>query len=94
MLALCLYHTYTHVHTHLHAQCSVKATLCGTSTHELEVCLARLNSHLTTTSGQYLVRDSLSLADVVTWASLYVLLAPNGSSVDDSKGIYFFLNAL
>ena len=41
--------------------------------------LSRLESHLTTCGGQYIVHDELSLSDVVVWSTLYVLLAPDGN---------------
>ena len=35
---------------------------------------------MTTCGGQYLLQDKLSLADVVVWASLYVLLSPEATT--------------
>ena len=51
----------------------------GSLSHELLVCLGRLESHLTNCP-QFMVGETLSLADVVTWAALYVLLSPEGST--------------
>ena len=53
--------------------------ISGSLSHELLVCLGRLESHLTNYP-QFMVGETLSLADVVTWAALYVLLSPEGST--------------
>ena len=53
--------------------------ISGSLSHELLVCLGRLESHLTNCL-QFMVGEALSLADVVTWAALYVLLSPEGST--------------
>ena len=53
--------------------------ISGSLSHELLVCLGRLESHLTNCP-QFMVGETLSLADVVTWAALYVLLSPEGST--------------
>ena len=53
--------------------------ISGSLSHELLVCLGRLESHLTNCP-QFMVGEALSLADVVTWAALYVLLSPEGST--------------
>lgn len=50
----------------------------GDLSHDLLVCLGRLESHLSTCRG-YIVQG-LTLSDIVSWASLYVLLAPDGNS--------------
>ena len=58
----------------------MKSTMIsGSLSHELLVCLGRLESHLTNCP-QFMVGEGLSLADVVTWAALYVLLSPEGST--------------
>ena len=40
------------------------------------MCLGRLEGHMTTCGGQYLLEEELSLADVLVWATLYTLVAP------------------
>jgi glutathione S-transferase len=59
----------------------VKSTLIGGAPSEsLCVCLGRLESHMTTCGGGFLVQERLSLADVVIWATLYALLAPESTA--------------
>ena len=59
----------------------MKATLIGGAPSEsLCVCLGRLESHMTTCGGGFLVQERLSLADVVIWAALYALLAPESTA--------------
>ena len=59
----------------------MKATLIsGTPSESLCVCLGRLESHMTTCGGGFLVQERLSLADVAIWATLYALLAPESTA--------------
>ena len=58
----------------------MKSTLItGSPSQELLVCLSRLEGHLSNCHG-FLVGEALSLADVTVWATLYVLLSPEGST--------------
>ena len=52
------------------------AVAAGEPTHDLLTCLSRLESHLSL-GHQYLIPEGLSLADVVVWSRLYVLLSPD-----------------
>ena len=48
----------------------------GSLSDRLLTCLGRLESHMTTCGGQYLLADALSMADVLVWATLYVVATP------------------
>ena len=64
----------------------MKATLIGGSPSEsLCVCLGRLESHMTTCGGSFLVQERLSLADVAIWATLYALLAPESTASNGER---------
>ena len=41
---------------------------------------------MTTCGGQYLLQDRLSLADVVVWATFYVLLSPEAPTAQSEGG--------
>lgn len=69
-------------------QASVFSSISTSSLSEgLLVCLGRLESHMTTCGGQYLLQDAVSLADIVVWATLYVVLAPEAAT---SQSISFY----
>ncbi len=73
-----LAHTHPHTHTHTRVQSCVRSSLVsGRPSHDLLACLGRLEGHLNTGSGRSLVGDQPTLADIVVWSTLYVLLAPD-----------------
>ena len=64
----------------------MKATLIGgVPSESLCVCLGRLESHMTTCGGGFLVQERLSLADVAIWATLYALLAPESTASNGER---------
>ena len=54
----------------------------GSPSAALLMCLGRLESHLTTCGGRGLVNEQLSLADIVVWSTLYMLLAPDATATE------------
>ncbi|XP_064397702.1 methionine--tRNA ligase, cytoplasmic-like isoform X2 [Halichondria panicea] len=57
--------------------CVRSSLVSGRPSHDLLACLGRLEGHLNTGSGRSLVGDQPTLADIVVWSTLYVLLAPD-----------------
>jgi len=58
----------------------------GELTDKLLVCLGRLESHMTTCGGQYLLEGAPSMADVLVWSSLFAATSPEAVT-SKSKGI-------
>ena len=52
----------------------------GTLSEGLLTCLGRLESHMTTCGGLYLLEDAPCMADVLVWATLYVATAPEATT--------------
>ena len=52
----------------------------STLSEGLLTCLGQIENQVSTCGSQYLLKDGLSLADVVVWASLYSLLAPEATT--------------